>query len=348
MPADPFLPHIRSMEGYVPGEQPGDGEFLKLNTNENPYPPSDRVIAALRAACDGNLKRYPDPDAVAVLAKLSERFGLPAEQIAMGNGSDELLNAALRCFAGPGQPVAIPFPTYPYYQKLIDLQNADAIRCDLDDDFGIPAGFPPADARLTLLANPNSPTGTAVAPGAVEEMASRTRGVLLVDEAYVDFSDGGCIDLVERYPNLLVTRTMSKSFSLAALRIGFCFGPPDLIAGMRKVLDHYNMNALSQAAAAAALDGIEEMRANAARIRRTRQRLTEALRGLGFRVWDSEANFVLARIESPPAEELYLGLKERRILVRWFSEPRLRDCLRISVGTDAENERLLRELAEQL
>ena len=230
------------MEGYVPGEQPGEGEFLKLNTNENPYPPSDRVVEALRAACDGNLRRYPDPDAVAVLAKLSERFGVPAGQIVMGNGSDELLNAALRCFAGPGQPVAIPFPTYPYYQKLIDLQNAAAVRCDLDDDFAIPAGFPPEEARLILLANPNSPTGTAVGADAVAEMAERTRGVLLVDEAYVDFSDGGCIGLVERFPNLLVTRTMSKSFSLAALRIGFAFGPPDLIAGMRKVLDHYNMN----------------------------------------------------------------------------------------------------------
>ena len=345
MMKDPFQPHIRLMAGYVPGEQPGDGEYVKLNTNENPYPPSPGVIASLRQACGSPLQRYPDPDAGEVVGKLAALFGVAAERILVGNGSDELLNVAVRCFVGEGQTVALPHPTYPYYQKLIDLQNAVAVRCELGEDFELPAEFPPLDARLTLLANPNSPSGTAVAADAVEAMAARVAGVLLVDEAYVDFSRGGCLDLVDRCPNVIVCRTMSKSFSLAAMRIGFCFGPDDLIAGMRKVIEHYNVNALAQAAASAALDDVAAMRANAQRITATRTRLAQGLQGLGFKLWDSEANFVLARITAPPAAELYRRLRERRILVRYFSEPRLQDCLRISVGTESETELLLAELS---
>ena len=346
MSKDLFLPHIRNIEGYIPGEQPRAGEYIKLNTNENPYPPSPNVIIAVRNACNSQLHRYPDPDAYSVVVRLSKLFGISEKQIVVGNGSDELLNVALRCFAGTGQKVALPFPTYPYYQKLIELQNAVAQRFDLDENFSIPEDFPPTDANLSLLANPNSPTGTAIDSRSVGRMATQTQGVLLVDEAYVDFSDVGCIDLIEHHSNLLVLRTMSKSFSLAAMRIGFCFGHPDLISGLRKVVDHYNVNALSQIAASTALDEIDYMKSNVVRIRATRERLEKALKALGFYVWDSNANFVLARIESPPAAELHRILKERCILVRYFNEVRLENCLRISVGTDIENDRLIKELTD--
>jgi histidinol-phosphate aminotransferase len=247
-----------------------------------------------------------------------------------------LLNIALRCFAGPGDAVVYPYPTYAYYEKLIQLQGARSVMVDFAEDFSLPDSIFVPDARLTLLSNPNSPSGTLLSRERVEEVVARARGLVLVDEAYVDFSDGGSLDLVRRYPNVILTRTMSKSFSLAGMRLGFGFAPAALVQGMWKVKDHYNVNQLSLVAAEAALDDLQHMRANAARIGATRQRLTARLRGLGFHVWDSQTNFVLARSPGPAAAGLYEQLKERRILVRYFAQRRLEDCLRISIGTDEE------------
>jgi histidinol-phosphate aminotransferase len=345
---DYFLSHVTRMEGYVPGEQPQQDQIVKLNTNENPYPPSPLVLERLRAACDERLRRYPDAQSDGVRTRLAQLFEIPSEQVLVGNGSDELLNVALRCFAGVGDKVAVPDPSYPYYEKLIQLQDAVQVRVAFPEDFSMPPDLPVAGARVTLIANPNSPSGTLLPHDSLARLAATTDGVLIIDEAYVDFAAGGALHLAKICANVVVCRTMSKSFSLAGMRIGFCFGSPELIAGMSKVKEHYNLNLLSQVAAEAALDDIATMRANADRIRETRSELTARLRELGFHVWESAANFVLARIASPSAGALYEALKERGVLVRYFGRSRLADCLRITVGTNAEVAVLLRELGQLL
>lgn len=349
--SDLFRPNIGRLRGYVPGEQPREPGYIKLNTNENPYPPSPLVLARVRAACSAELRLYPDPDAWAVRRKLGDLFAVAPEQIMVGNGSDELLNVVIRSFAGEGDPIAYPHPTYGYYQPLIDIQGAAATPVEFGEDFSLPEGLAVPGARITFLANPNAPSGTLVPYDEVAALCARVDGVLVVDEAYVDFSQGGCLQLIADYPNAIVVRTMSKSFSLAGLRIGFALAPAALIEGMWKVKDHYNLNRLSLVAAEAALEDIDAMRANAARVCATRTHLSARLRALGFYVWDSQANFVLARLgehwASSTAAELCAQLKERRILVRYFAAPpRLADCLRISVGTDAEIAALLQALAE--
>lgn len=348
-----FRPNIASMRGYVPGEQPQEGGFIKLNTNENPYPPSPLVLERLRAACDQGLRLYPDPDALALRRQIGQVFAVDPRRIIAGNGSDELLNIIIRSFASEGDKIAYPQPTYGYYQPLIDIQGAKGCPVDFPDDFSLPDGLAVSGARITFLANPNGPSGTLLPVGEVAALCRAVDGVLVIDEAYVDFSQGGCIQLVETHSNAIVLRTMSKSFSLAGMRIGFAFAAEELIAGMWKVKDHYNLNRLSLVAAEAALEDIEAMRANAARICRTRDRLSERLCALGFYVWDSQANFVLARIDTVPAisrdaATLYAELKERKILVRYFDQPRLNDCLRISIGTDMEIDALLAATAEIL
>lgn len=341
-----FLPHISGMAGYVPGEQPRGTRVVKLNTNENPYPPAPRVLERLRGACDGDLRLYPDANAGGVRQRLAALFDLPIDQIMVGNGSDEILNNIVRAFAGAGDAVAMAVPTYPYYRKLIELQDAVAVEVPYPDTFDLPADLAATEARVTFIANPNSPSGTIASPEAVRSVVEAAAGMVVIDEAYVDFSQGGFLDLVREFPHVIVTRTMSKSFSLAGLRIGFCFARSEVIAGLWKVKEHYNVNTLSQVAAEAALDEIEVMRDQAARVVATRQRLSCRLRDLGFETWDSQANFVLARISSPPAAQLYEELKGRGILVRYFDQPRLADCLRISVGTDEEIDLLLEELGK--
>ena len=347
-----FRPNIARLRGYVPGEQPREKGYIKLNTNENPYPPSSLVLARLRDACSADLRLYPDPDAWALRRKLGEIFAIAPQQIMVGNGSDELLNVIIRSFAGESDKIAYPHPTYGYYKPLIDIQGAEAVPVEFDEKFSVPEGLAMPGARITFLANPNAPSGTLVPYDEVAALCARVDGVLVVDEAYVDFSQGGCIQLITEHPNAIVVRTMSKSFSLAGMRIGFAFAPTALIEGMWKVKDHYNLNRLSLVAAEAALEDIDAMRANAARVCATRTRLSAELRELGFYVWDSQANFVLARLgerwTNNTAAELYEELKERRILVRYFATPpRLADCLRISVGTDAEIDALLAALEER-
>lgn len=345
-----LLPHIRRMTGYIPGEQPRDGSTLKLNTNENPYPASPLVMARLQAAVGEGLRRYPDAACTGVRQRLAALFDLPAEQFVVGNGSDELLNVAVRCFAGAGDAVAYAVPSYPYYAKLIDLQDARAVTVDFNEAYDLPESLGDLDAVMTLVPSPNSPSGTALSSGALAELASRVSGMLIIDEAYVDFAAEGAMSLVRDHGNVIIMRTMSKSFSLAGLRIGFCVAAPDVAAGLWKVKEHYNVNTLSQAAAEAALDDIDWMQQNARRIIITRQRLTDRLRALNFHVWDSAANFVLARTPAAAdAGAIYAGLRDRGILVRYYPDnPRLADCLRISIGTDADTDRLVTELQDLL
>ncbi|HJP34169.1 MAG TPA: histidinol-phosphate transaminase [Candidatus Latescibacteria bacterium] len=341
-----FLPHIASMAGYLPGEQPRDSHVIKLNTNENPYAPSPLVLARLRAAVDNGLRRYPDAGANGIRQRLAALFAFPAEQFVIGNGSDELLNVALRCFAGPGDTVAYATPSYPYYAKLIDLQAAQAVPVEFGDDYRLPPALSGTNAAVTFVPNPNSPTGTAVSSTDLDDLAADLDGILVIDEAYVDFCQEGALDLVRRRDNVIVMRTLSKSFSLAGMRIGYCVAAPEVAAGLWKVKEHYNVNSLSQIAAEAALDDIGWMQSNAERIIATRGRLTTRMRDLGFHVWDSAANFILCRVPTgADACRLHANLRDQGILVRYFPDnPRLADCLRISIGTDDDMDLLLKVL----
>ena len=335
-----FRANIDAMEGYVPGEQPQDDGFVKLNTNENPYPPCDEVIAAMRAALDGRLRLYPDPLCTRVRRKAAEVFGVTPEMVIVGNGSDDLLTIATRSFAGEGDKAVYLNPSYGLYPVLCELQNARGCRVEYTQDFRLPPEAFQPDAQLTFICSPNNPTGTLADPAEVAALAAKSRGVVVVDEAYVDFADRSCLDLVHCFDNLLVLRSMSKSFSLAGLRIGLGFANAGLIAGMLKVKDSYNVERLGIVGAEAALANVEKMRANAEKLKGDRRYLIARLEELGFGVLPSQANFVFAR-PPMPAGLLYEKLKERKILVRYWNKPRLSNGIRISIGTREQLDTLL-------
>ena len=340
-------PNIESMAGYVPGEQPGDDEFVKLNTNENPYPPSPIVLAALRQATNQSIRLYPEPLSDRLRNMAAQVYGVGLENILAGNGSDEILSIILRCFIGRGDRVAFPVPTYSLYATLVKIQDGEQVCLDYPGDFSIPPGLHSANAAVTFLSNPNSPSGTLVRLTEIEKLARAVAGVLVVDEAYIDFADPGssAIPLVKLIPNLIVLRTFSKSFSLAGLRIGLAFAATELIAGMMKVKDSYNVNRLSLVAATAALQDLPWMERNVRRIQQTRRQLVDGLAKLGFFVYPSHANFVMAQRKRQEQKALYQALRERKIYVRYFDRPELRDSLRITVGTPEDVERLLQEIA---
>jgi len=345
-PSDWLRPALRGVAPYVPGEQPAPGrQVVKLNTNENPYPPSVAVLDALHEAIDGGLRLYPDPEARALRRQASALYGVPDSHVMVGNGSDELLALLLRAIVDPGDRVAFPVPTYSLYETLVAVQGGEAVRVEFPDDWSLPPALARTDARVTFLCNPNSPSGTVVPLADIAALAGEVRGVLVVDEAYVDFAGQHALGLVGRCPNVLVLRTFSKSFSLAGLRCGLAFGDPALLAGLHTVKDSYNVNRLTQAAATAALADAPTMRANVARIRATRTRLTAALERLGYGVPPSQANFVLACRRGVDQAPVAAALAQRGVLVRHFATPRLRDALRITVGTDDECDVLLRALA---
>jgi histidinol-phosphate aminotransferase len=321
---------------------------IKLNTNENPYPPSPRVLEALARAVDASVRLYPDPEATGLRTRAARLYGVKPEQILAGNGSDELLALLVRATLDPGERVAFPVPTYSYYETLVAVQGGEAVRVPFPADFTLPPGLADARARLTLLCNPNSPSGTLVPPAEVEALARAVSGVLVIDEAYVDFAHASALEFVGRLDNVVVLRTLSKSFSLAGLRVGLAIGHPALLAGLRTVKDAYNLNRLSQLAAEAALDDVATMERNVERIKVTRATLTTGLTRLGFEVLPSEANFVLARRRGVPLGPVARDLAARDILVRHFEVVGLSDALRITVGTDAEIEALLAALAAVL
>ncbi|MFP4057251.1 MAG: histidinol-phosphate transaminase [Candidatus Brocadiia bacterium] len=345
---DYFRPNIRSMHGYVPGEQPEGRQYLKLNANENPYPPSPRVLEAVRQACSPDLRLYPDAMATPLRRKIAERHGLAPERVLVGNGSDDLLTMILRAFVGEGGAVVAPRPTYPLYDVLVAIQGGEMRWVDFPDDFSLPPGLAQPDARVTFLANPNSPSGTWIEPGRVAALAEEVAGVLVVDEAYVDFADSDCTPLLERFPQVIVLRSFSKSFSLAGVRIGYALASEDIIAGLVKVKDSYNVNRFAVAAGVAALEDIGWMERNAAAIRGERRRLSSALEEMGLFVYPSRANFVAARSSQPPAKALAAALQEAGILIRTFADPTLDDWMRITLGTPEHNDRVLDQLARAL
>ena len=343
-----FRANIDAMSGYTPGEQPRDNGIIKLNTNENPYPPSPKVFAALRKAINPSLRLYPEPLSDSLRTLAGSVYGVKPDNIIAGNGSDEILSMLLRCFVGQRDRVAFPVPTYSLYDTLVEIQDGVAARVDFPEDFSLPQTLAEQNAALTFLCNPNAPSGTLVTLAEIVKLADAVCGVLVVDEAYVDFaaSEGASsIPLIRQLPNLVVMRTFSKSFSLAGMRIGLAFASAEIIAGLMKVKDSYNLNRLSMVAAMAALQDMAWMKRNAGRIQRNRAILSRGLKRLGYEVYPSHANFVLARKREQNLKPVYEELKQKNILVRYFDTAELRDCLRITVGTPKEVQALLKELA---
>ena len=330
--------HVRKLEEYVPGEQPRAKSVVKLNTNENPYPPSPKCRAALRAFDYARLRRYPDPNCSELCAEIARLNGTTPERVFVGNGSDEILALAAKCFVEDDESIGSLDPSYSLYKTLAAIRNVKWTGLDVT-----------ASTSLFLLTNPNAPTGEFREPSEIAAFAKKFRGVVIVDEAYGDFARANCMSLAtaEANRNLIAMRTFSKSYSLAGLRVGYCVGPRDLIRAMYKVKDSYNVDALAQTVALAAIRDQDWMRKNAAKVIRSRTRLSAALEKRGWDVLPSEANFVFARPPAPAkAADIFTRLRERNIFVRYFPGPKTGDSLRVTVGTEPEMKTLLKALDE--
>jgi histidinol-phosphate aminotransferase len=342
-----FREAIEQMAPYTPGEQPQPGQrLIKLNTNENPYPPSPRVKAAIVRAAGQSLRLYPPPRADELVNAAARLYGISREMILAGNGSDELLAMLFRAALARGNKVAYALPTYSLYDTLAAIQEARVVAVPLAPGFAQPLAALAAErAVLTIVCNPNSPCGSLAAPAELEELARRLDGRLLaIDEAYVDFAISNALPLVKRYPNVLVLRSFSKSFSLAGMRLGLCFAQPPIIEQLLKVKDSYNLNRLAVSAGAAALADIGWMHRNVERVKRVRAIAEKRLHQMGFEVPPSQANFVLARIQGHDMAAVAAGLRRRGILVRHFPQSVFHDSLRISIGTPAQMAALFKAL----
>jgi histidinol-phosphate aminotransferase len=338
------LPHIARMEGYVPGEQPQGGTFVKLNTNENPYPPSPRVKAALVEAVTDRLRLYPDPIAREFRKTAAALHGVEPDMILAGNGSDDVLTIITRAFVGRGDLAAYPTPSYLLYSTLIGLQDGRAHVVPFSSDWRLNIDdFQRPGLKLVYLANPNSPSGTALSPREVAKLAESLDCPLVVDEAYGDFARENCLSLLKDHPNVIVTRSFSKGYSLAGVRMGYLVADAGIVAQLNKVKDSYNCDALSLAAGKAALEDQPYLSETRSKILATRERLAAALRSMGYDVTDSQANFVWAT-GGRPAVETFQQLKEQNVFVRLMRYEGYPAGLRISVGTDAEVDRLLEVL----
>jgi len=342
-----FREAIERMAPYTPGEQPRPGQrLIKLNTNENPYPPSPGVRRAIVANAGAALRLYPPPRADAFVAAASRLYGIPASHILAGNGSDELLSMIFRAALGQGDRVAYALPTYSLYDTLAAIQEARVAAVPLGPGFAQPLDALARErAQLTIVCNPNSPCGTLAMPDELDGLARRLgRRLLVIDEAYVDFAEADALDLVHRHRNVIVLRTLSKSFSLAGLRLGLLFAQLPIVESLLKVKDSYNLNRVAIAAGAQALDDAAWMRRNVEKVRRTREIAQERLRALGFEVPPSSSNFVLARLAGRDMAPVTAALRRRGILVRHFPTSVFRDAIRISIGTPAEMNALFKAL----
>lgn len=355
-------PLVQNLYAYVPGEQPKVKGLIKLNTNENPFPPSPRVLKAIKAAVDGRLRLYPNPTAQPLREKLARLHRCRPENIVIGNGSDELLALATRAFVEPtaslkgkagvkasGRAIIQFFvPSYSLYPVLADIHGATINAVPLKPDFALPSvaelrkdGQWRFDAALTYVTTPNAPSGRGYAVSDLEKLCAAQKGIVILDEAYVDFAPENALALAFKYPNVIVSRTFSKAYSLCFQRVGYFVGPAELIEALQKIRDSYNVNGLGQVAALATLDDLAYYRQNFRRIVATRERLSLELSGLGFTVLPSHTNFILAEPPWGSAEGWLRRLRARKILVRWFWQLEVRDYLRITIGTETEAQALV-------
>ncbi len=348
--------HVRKLEAYMPGEQPKARNVVKLNTNENPYPPSPACAKVLKNFDLDHLRRYPDPVFAALRDALAKLNKTTSDHIFVGNGSDEVLSLAARAFVEDDQCIGSLDPSYSLYKTLAAIRNVTWVGTEeitfavgggtptLPSSVGRVAPRPPQTISLFLLTNPNAPTGTFREVADIAAFAKKFPGVVLVDEAYADFARDNCMRLATapKNRNVLVMRTFSKSYSLAGLRVGYCVGPKPLIDALYKIKDSYNVDALAQAVALAAVRDQKWMTANVAKVVKTRAWFTKELRARGWDVPDSESNFVFAKPPAPlKAAQLFEGLKKKNVFVRYFKGEKTKERLRITIGTDKEMKKLL-------
>ena len=359
---DWFRPAVANLRGYEPGEWPAiDAGVIKLNSNENPYPPSPQVLAALASFSGELLRRYPDPRAETFRQVVGKTFGIPTDWVIAGNGSDDVLTLLVRACAGQSageaqRVLAYPTPTYVLYRTLAAIQPAETIEIPYEttgDEWRLPVqALIAAQAAVTLIATPNSPTGHVVPIADLRTLATGLKGVLAVDEAYIDFAGAGAdrvsLELIRDFENVVVLRTLSKGYGLAGLRLGFGCAQPALLAGLFKIKDSYNVDAIALRLGAAAITDQAYKQATVEKVVVAREQLRAALQGLGFRVWRSHTNFLLAQPPDDRAYFLYKSLRAQQIMIRYFNQPGLNDKLRITVGTPPQNQRLVKAIKDLL
>lgn len=343
---------IETLSPYIPGFQPAmDGTVIKINSNENPYPPSPKVKELLGGFDFRQLRYYPDATSQPLRELISAQHGLSSKQVLCGNGSDEVISLIFKVFFEEGDTIATPYPTYTFYKSVADIINVKVAFVDTAEDFAIDLqGLVNTGAKGIFIANPNAQTGRLLPLQRIEELLNNYSGLVVIDEAYIDFAgqESSACHLLGAYSNLIVLRTFSKSYSLCGIRVGFCLADESLIHAMDKCRDSYNVNHLSQVIAAAAFRDREYLEATVKRVVDTRDMLAEELRNLGFTVYPSEANFLLCQPHGRSASDIYDYLKAQQIYVRHFDSPRLSDKLRIAIGTEQEVEILLRHLREYI
>lgn len=339
---------VKNLEPYVPGEQPKDMKYIKLNTNESPYPPSPKVLEAISEGNNGTLRLYPDPNTDNLRDVVAKYYGIDKDEVFVGNGSDEVLAFSFMTFFSSEKKVLFPDITYSFYKVYAKLLNLKTEIIPLDEDFNIPIEKLCKKSGGVVLANPNAPTSKAVSVDDIKNiLESNKDSVVIVDEAYIDFGGISVVNLIKDYNNLLVVQTLSKSRALAGLRVGFAFGSKELIEGLNRLknsINSYTIDRIAIVGAIAAFEDEEYFRKLTSKIIKTREETIVKLRDIGFKVMDSKANFVFVSHKTMKAEEIFKELRKKGILVRYFNEPRINNFLRITIGTDEEMKTLIEEL----
>ena len=343
---------VHKLTPYVPGEQPKIDNLIKLNTNESPYPPSPKALKAIESVVDERLRLYPDPNADALKQSIADFYQLQRNQVFVGNGSDEVLAHAFMGLLKQDKPLLFPDITYSFYPVYCGLYEVDYQTIPLNDQFEIDPSDYEIENGAIIFPNPNAPTGRLLALEAIEQiLKANPASVVVVDEAYIDFGGESAAKLVNDHPNLLVIQTFSKSRALAGLRIGFALGHPDLIEGLERVKNSFNsypMDRVAIAAGVAAMEDTAYLKQTCDKVMATRQKLVEFLEANDFEVIPSAANFVFTKHKTLNAEDIALKLREQKIIVRYFNKPRINQYLRITIGTEAENQALCNGLSELL
>ncbi len=347
-PAAYLRQEIAEMDGYTPGEQPKDSSVIKLNTNENPFPPSPMVSKFLKGLRPERLRLYPDPVGNEVRKAIAHNFGFKIENVIGGNGSDDILTIITRAFAGTGDTIACMEPSYSLYPVLAQIQGVKCRKIPLTEKFALPKDLADqADgAKIMFICRPNAPTGNVFPKRIIEKFCRNFSGIVLIDEAYADFSDDNCLDLIDRIPNVIVSRTLSKSYSLAGLRFGYALAIPEVIEGLMKVKDSYNVDYLTQEIALAAISDRQYLYRVVEQVRYYRKELQNELKELGFSVVPSQSNFIFASPPDRDGERYFNELRKKLILVRYFPGEVTGKYVRITIGDEYENSKLIEATQE--
>ena len=344
-----FRPEIDAMAGYVPGEQPKMADLVKLNTNENPFAPSPEVEKALKNFDCGKLRRYPDPMADSFRDAVASFWGVERGNVIAGNGSDDLLTMIFRAFTSPELPVAVLDPSYSLYPELAAMQNAPVIRIKLaEKTFALPENLlaQAQEANLLMIVRPNAPTGTLFPKETVRHICQKFDGIVVIDEAYADFASDNCIDLAKEMDNVIVIRTFSKSYAMAGIRLGYGLACKEIISGLMKLKDSYNIDMLAQLAGEASFRDHAYFDARRKEVIQMRRELADELKKRGFYVPESESNFLFVSPPDGNGKGLFEELRKRAVIVRYFSAPVTAPYLRITIGNPEENARLLKAIDE--